>query len=140
VDLVALAGDVGYLHEGHAAEHQVALAQTGEARLEVRCDARKIKQALINLVQNALAVSPAGSAITVEVARAGGHAALRVIDHATSGPAPPAERGLGFTVVRALAEQHGGSFGVRDGDGGGCVAEMLLPIDGPPLAAAPARV
>jgi len=134
VDLGEVVSDVGYLHEGLAAERHVALKLPEDARVEVRCDARKVKQILINLVQNALSVSPAGSAIVVELARAdgSGQAMLRVCDRGPGVPAPaPTERGLGYTIVRALAEQHGGSFHVEARAGGGCVAELLLPIDGP---------
>jgi signal transduction histidine kinase len=38
--------------------------------------------------------------------------------------------GLGLTIVRALAEQHGGAVTLGDRDGGGCVAEVRLPIAG----------
>jgi two-component system sensor histidine kinase HydH len=138
VDLQEIVSDVGYLHEGLAAERHVALQLPADAPLEVRCDARKVKQILVNLMQNALSVSPAGSAIVVELARAGGgdggagQATLRVSDRGSGVPAPAAtERGLGYTIVRALAEQHGGSFHVEPRAGGGCVAELLLPIEGP---------
>jgi len=33
-------------------------------------------------------------------------------------------------VVRSLAEQHGGSVRLADREGGGCVAEVLLPLAG----------
>jgi signal transduction histidine kinase len=138
VDLLEVVSDVGYLHEGLAAERRVALELPRDARCEVRCDARKVKQMLINLMQNALVVSPAGSAIIVELACADRQATLRVCDRGPGGPAPAAERGLGFTIVRALAEQHGGSFAVRERVGGGCVAELFLPVDGPLAGAAAA--
>ena len=57
VDLAELAREVIELHEGIARQRDVRLVvPAGEAHL--RCDPRKIKRVLINLVQNAIEASP----------------------------------------------------------------------------------
>jgi signal transduction histidine kinase len=37
---------------------------------------------------------------------------------------------LGLAIVKAIAEAHGGSVGVRDRPGGGAVVELRLPRQG----------
>jgi two-component system sensor histidine kinase HydH len=144
VDLARLADDVRYLHEGVAAQRGVTLQLAPHPALSARCDGRKIKQVLINLMQNALDASAAGSVITIELQeKEGGWARLRICDRGSGLPAQLGARvcepgvttkshgsGLGLTIVRAIADQHGGHFALADRDGGGCVAELLLPIAG----------
>jgi signal transduction histidine kinase len=139
VDLLALSREVAALHEGMSQERGIGLEVRGEA--VSRCDPRKVRQVLINLVQNALDASPPGAAVEVEVAadREGG-AHLAVLDR---GPgldpalAPrvfeagvttkPRGSGIGLTVARALARQHGGDLSISARPGGGCAAVLRLP-------------
>ncbi len=139
-DLGALCGEVAALHEGVAKERGLEVAVRGtEAR--VRCDPRKVKQVLINLVQNALDASPPGAAVELEVERApDGGARVRVLDRgrgldpaladAVFSPGvttKPAGSGLGLTIARALARQHGGEVSLGARPGGGTLAELVLP-------------
>lgn len=139
-DVAALAREVGALHEGLARERGVAVEVRG-AGVRARCDPRKVKQILVNLVQNALDASPAGAAVELEAApAAAGGARVRVQDR---GPGlDPAVRdaafspgfttkasgsGLGLTIARSLARQHGGDLTLSPRAGGGVVAELFLP-------------
>jgi signal transduction histidine kinase len=139
-DVGALCREVAVLHEGIARERAVALAVVaGEVR--VRCDPRKVKQVLINLVQNALDASPPGAEVEIAAAAAvGGGARVRVLDRGRGvDPAlgdavfsrgvttKTAGSGLGLTIARALARQHGGDVVLGPRDGGGTAAEVLLP-------------
>jgi signal transduction histidine kinase len=149
VDLAALAREVVALHEGMAHERGVHLELRAE-EAAARCDPRKVKQVLINLVQNALEASPEGAAVelVVEPATAGA-AQVRVLDRGRGvdpalGPlvfdpgVTSKERGsgLGLTIARALARQHGGEVELAAREGGGCAAVLRLPA----AAATPAEV
>jgi len=139
-DVGALCRDVAALHEGMARERAVEISVRADP-LPVRCDPRKAKQVLINLVQNALDASPPGTAVEIEAERtAGGGARVRVLDRGR-GVAPGLERevfspgvtskpggsGLGLTIARALARQHGGDVSLAPRPGGGTAAEVLFP-------------
>ncbi len=139
-DVGALCRDVAALHEGIARERSIEVAvRAGE--VPARCDPRKMKQVLINLLQNALDASPPGSAVEIEAQpREGGGALVRVLDRGRGlDPAlgeaifspgvttKAAGSGLGLTIARALARQHGGELTLARRPGGGTAAEMVLP-------------
>jgi two-component system sensor histidine kinase HydH len=139
-DLSALCREVEALHEGLALEREVQLEVRGEGHVTARCDPRKVKQVLINLVQNALDAAPAGSAVTMEAAATSGGAEARVLDRGRGLDAglgskvfepgvttKEAGSGLGLTIARALARQHGGELHLEPRPGGGTVARLVLP-------------
>lgn len=141
-DLVALCHDVVELHEGVTRERDISIEVRGRSELTLLCDRRKIKQILINMVQNAFEASPRGSRIMidVELETDGTGARLHVIDEGPGLAEGVGERafdpgvtskakgsGLGLTVARALARQHGGDLSLENDTGGGCRATLLLP-------------
>jgi signal transduction histidine kinase len=145
-DLGALAADVAELHEGLARERKVGIDVRGQA--SASCDPRKVRQVLLNLVQNALDVSPAGSQLEIELLERDGKALVRVLDAGPGLDASVAGRlfepgittkphgsGLGLVIARALARQHGGDLVLANREGGGCAAELSLPIEPEPQPA-----
>lgn len=105
-----------------------------------------LERAVGNLIDNALKYSLAASPVEIEVAEEAGRAVIRVADRGP-GVAPgdrerifePFERagggavegtGLGLTVVRSVADAHGGTVGVHDRQSGGSVFSLELPVGG----------
>jgi two-component system, NtrC family, sensor histidine kinase HydH len=146
VELADLCDDVAHLHASIAAEHDIDIEVAGARSARIWADRRKVKQVLVNLVQNALDASPRRGTVTltVEHAEHDGASAVRVrVRDQGAGLAPEvAERvfeagvttkargsGLGLTLSRALARQHGGDLTLADAPGGGCVAELILPVE-----------
>jgi signal transduction histidine kinase len=139
-DVGALCREVAALHEGMARERSVELAVRAGA-VPVRIDPRKAKQVLINLVQNALDASPPGAAVELEAEPApDGGARVSVLDRGRGlEPALAGEvfspgvtskaggSGLGLTIARALARQHGGDVELAPRPGGGTAAVVTLP-------------
>lgn len=138
VRLASLVEEVIALHEGVSVERNVSFRLDARPDVEVKADARKLKQVLINLVQNALDVTANGGVVDLVVGREGRGARVSVMDRG-SGIAD-VERvfqpghttkdkgsGLGLTVSRLLARQHGGDVTLVPRDGGGTVAALSLP-------------
>jgi signal transduction histidine kinase len=139
-DVAALCREVSALHEGMARDRAVHLAVEG-TEVSTRCDPRKVKQVLINLVQNALDASGPGMEVRIAAERTEtGGALVRVLDRGTGVDPGLGERvfapgvttksngsGLGLTIARSLARQHGGDLLLRSRTGGGTEALLLLP-------------
>lgn len=104
-----------------------------------------LERALGNVVTNALKYSLRGSHVEVFVGVAGEWATVTVADRGPGVPEGERERvfepferldahealpgsGLGLTVVRGVAEAHGGSVGIEDRVGGGSLVRISLPL------------
>jgi two-component system sensor histidine kinase TctE len=109
----------------------------------VRGDAFLLREALSNLVHNAIEYSSRGGRVTVRTGRRNGHAFLEVED---DGPGiSPDERervlerfyrvpgtpgtgsGLGLAIVREIAASHAASLFVAEGTAGGCRVGITFP-------------
>jgi signal transduction histidine kinase len=143
-DLRALCAEVLLLHEGLARHKSVELVLDGPAAL-ASCDPNKVKQVLINLVQNALDASPDGGTVTVAVKSETDRVVIAVQDEgmgidgelgdvfAPGITSKGGGSGIGLTIARALARQHGGELTLDTSVGRGACAELSLPKE-------PARV
>ncbi len=156
VDLAAVADQVADLYALVADEKGVGLAWDRPAPVAVRADATRVRQAVANLVDNALKYTPPGGHVRLGVAWDDGAAVVTVDD---DGPGvPEADRariwdrlyrgdksrserglGLGLSVVRAVAEAHGGAATVAGGPGGGSRFALRLPAGPAPTRAGPDR-
>ncbi|MBW6531138.1 HAMP domain-containing histidine kinase [Sphingomonas sp. RRHST34] len=131
VDLAALAEQACETLAAAASERGQRLSGGPFAPLTARGDPQLLSQALLNLIENALHHTPAGTSVAVTLAREGRMAALRVRD---DGPGIPAEaralalrrfgrletsrhrsgHGLGLPLVEAVARLHGGTLTLAD--------------------------
>jgi two-component system sensor histidine kinase CreC len=114
------------------------------ADVEVEGDTLLLRQALGNLLDNAIDFSPAGGVIGLSVRQRGEMAVITVTDQGTGIPEYAQERlferfyslprpdgakstGLGLPFVREAIALHGGTVTVANGAGGGAVASVELP-------------
>ena len=147
IEARALADDVVRLHEGMAVDHGVTLRVDADDT-ELTCDPRKVRQILINIVQNALHASPPGSAVEISVRRlrdsSEEEVQFVVEDRGEGVPDDLLDRvfeagvtgksdgsGIGLVVARSLARQHDGELELVTRDGGGCRAVLTLPLSPP---------
>jgi signal transduction histidine kinase len=142
VELGALANDVVRALDPAAVEKSLALSLEADGTVTVHGERAALQALMENLVGNAVRYTPSG-AVRVRVRREGPTALFEVED---TGPGiPAAERtrafdrfyrgntdesgaGLGLSIVRRIAERHGGGAELLDGPGGrGLLARVRLP-------------
>jgi signal transduction histidine kinase len=129
--------DLVMLVEPRARRGGVTL-QCGAGDVTVRTQRDALAQALLNLLLNAVAQAPEGSAVHLDARRENGATVVSVRDHGPGVPADMRQRifepfhtaggvGLGLTVVRRLADEHGWRVAVTAADGGGACFHITLP-------------
>ncbi len=125
---------------------------------QVRLDPRAIELCLINLLDNAIKYARGGGLVTVRVAREGELAALSVEDHGGGISAEDQRRifdrffrgrdardarirgtGIGLSLVKHIAEAHGGAVRVDSEPGRGARFTITLPLWRGPLPASAER-
>ena len=130
----------------HARDRGIDLGFEGTPmQLPVHAQPALLKEALANLLHNAIRYTPHGGQVTVRVRNEVGHVCIAVAD---TGPGIPAEEiaragerffrasnvtqpgsGLGLAIVRSIAERHGGSLRLEPAvNGQGLEATIELPL------------
>ncbi|HEY8088611.1 MAG TPA: HAMP domain-containing sensor histidine kinase [Polyangiaceae bacterium] len=145
-----LARELAVLMEMRGQEAGVNIAVSGDAALVIDADSRKLRQALLNIVLNAIQASPRGSTVQVDVGRSCEGARLTVKDDGTGMSPEVLDRirkpyfttkeggtGLGVAVARGLVEQHGGRMDIKSHPGTGTTVSILLPQKATPCARLP---
>jgi len=136
-----IAKEITSLLEMSAAESGVSLEVKGNPDLTIAADRRKLRQALLNFVLNAIQASRSGSTVRIEIGKsADGAAHIEVQDHGSGMGPDVLERikrpyfstkksgaGLGVAIARGLVEQHGGLVRFESAPGKGTKVHCDLP-------------
>ena len=126
-------------------EHTVTVHHENELLL-ARCDARLIIQVIINLVDNAIKHTPAGSHITITTKQNGQHTEISVADNGAGIPDSEKEKvfqmfysgsnpiadcrrslGLGLSLCKSIITAHGGEISVTDNAPAGTIFTFTIP-------------
>jgi two-component system sensor histidine kinase SenX3 len=118
--------------------------------VELVCDRRQLRSAIVNLLDNAVKYSSAGGRVEVAARAVDQSVAIAVSDQGIGIPARELERiferfyrvdrarardtggtGLGLAIVRHVAQAHGGTVSVRSREGEGSTFTLSLPVAEP---------
>jgi heavy metal sensor kinase len=128
-------------------EKKLTFTLNGDESLYIRGDRLFLRQAVINVLHNAVKFTPLGGAIMLNVSR--GDDAKAVLSITDNGPGIPAEHrtfvfdrfyrvdparsgenkgaGLGLSIARWAVQSHDGEILLSDVPGGGCTFWIRLP-------------
>lgn len=139
VDLTAIARDTTFDRLGFARDHDIDLGFEGETSVPVHGQPTLIRELLTNLIDNAIAYTPAGGQVTVKVEVTTDAPApaprVEVVDdgpgiaaserdraferfHRGAATRTGAGSGLGLAIVKEICDQHGVQIALDDGPGG----------------------
>lgn len=140
LDLAAIARDVLDVLAGRADQGGVTMTLEGGAAA-VQGDGRRLKEALINLVANALEATPSGGTVALRVKNGGNTVVLEVKDSGRGIAPDDLERigtpffttrekgtGLGVVLAQGVIQQHGGTLSYASTLGRGTTATIILPV------------
>jgi heavy metal sensor kinase len=148
IKVLDLAKESAALLEVLAEEKRQAVTVEGDSSLTVRGDRLILRQALINLIDNAVKYSPSGGTIAVRARASGKDVLIEVRD---SGPGIPEEHagkifqrfyridkartraeggaGLGLSIAEWAVSANGGRIELHSEAGRGCTFILRLPLN-----------
>lgn len=134
-------GEVASLLEILAEEKSLKLIVSGDENLKVRADRLLLRQAVTNVLHNAVKYTPKGGQVVAEVISSDGHPVIRIVD---TGPGIPPEHrdkifdrfyrldsarardtggaGLGLSIAKWAIEVQGGDIKIEDSLEGAAVS------------------
>ncbi len=148
VDVAGLVTDVVEGNQPSAVNKQQAMTVSTPDKLLTMCDSDRIREAIDNLISNAIKYSPVGGKIVVAVSHEDGNALIRVTDEG-AGLSPEdlgrlfgrfqrlsakptggeSSTGLGLSIVKRIIDMHGGQVTAESsGPGTGSSFMIALPI------------
>ena len=130
-----------------AEEKHIALNCVGAGAVEVEADPARLKQVVVNLLDNAIKYTPEGGTVSVSVKSRDNHAVLQVSDTGIGISPADAPRifdrfyradkarsrqmggtGLGLSIVRSICLAHGGQVTVESAEGRGSIFNVEIPL------------
>ena len=130
-----------------AEDKRIALSSQSSGPVTIEGDRARLKQVIVNLLDNAIKYTTEGGAVAVRVSAADGKAVLEVVDNGIGIPAHALpnmfERffrvdkarsrdlggaGLGLSIVKSISTAHGGQVSVRSEPGRGSRFVVELPL------------
>jgi heavy metal sensor kinase len=149
LDIATLVGEAVGSFSGRASALGVSLETSIGEGVRARVDEARMRQAVGNLIDNALRHTPAGGRVVVGLAQSNGSVSIEVADTGEgfadsflpqafepfsradiSRSRADGGAGLGLAIVRAVAQAHGGSVEARNRPDGGAVVMLTIPDPG----------
>jgi signal transduction histidine kinase len=148
VDIATLVQEVAETNRPLAARKQQTIKVSARPNQAALCDADRMREAIDNLVSNAVKYSPLGGAIELLVAREEDDIVVAVKDHgaglspedisrlfgrfqrlSAKPTAGETSTGLGLSIVKRIVDLHGGRITVQSGGTGkGATFRITLPV------------
>ena len=130
-----------------AEEKRISLTSDGSEPVEVEADPSRLKQVVVNLLDNAIKYTPEGGNVSISVTRRDHRAILEVADTGLGISANDLPHifdrfyradkarsrqmggtGLGLSIVRSICQAHGGQVTVNSAEGRGSRFRVELPL------------
>ena len=137
-----------------AEDKKISLRCNTSERVDVQGSRARLKQVVVNLVDNAIKYTPEGGEIHVTVSEGSGKAILEVSDSGVGIPADSLTQiferfyrvdkartrklggtGLGLSIVKSICKAHGGDVTAESTDGHGSRFRVELPLIDEPSSA-----
>ena len=151
VDLVPLLHDAADSVAPQAEAKRIALRVQAPPRVDVTAPPARLRQALVNLVGNAVKYTPADGRVSVEASVTSGEPARVRVSVADSGIGIPARdlprifdkfyrvknaatrdipgTGLGLAITKSIIDAHGGRIWAESVEGAGTTFVFELPLE-----------
>ena len=147
VDIAALVAEVSEANQLSAVNKQQTIAVSAPTGHVTICDQDRMREAIDNLVSNAIKYSPVGGRITLLVGQDADHTIIRVTDEgaglspedlgrlfgrfqrlSAKPTAGESSTGLGLSIVKRIVEMHDGQIKADSGGPGqGSTFTIILP-------------
>jgi len=147
VDVAGLINEVADANQPLAANKQQAITVSAPPNFVTMCDADRMREAIDNLISNAIKYSPIGGKIAVVVTHEGSNTIIRVADQgaglspedlgrlfgrfqrlSAKPTAGESSTGLGLSIVKRIIDMHGGQVTADSpGPGQGSTFTVILP-------------
>jgi signal transduction histidine kinase/CheY-like chemotaxis protein len=147
VDVAALVTEVADANLPLAVNKQQSISVSAPLNFVTMCDSDRIREAIDNLISNAIKYSPIGGKIKVAVTHEGEHTVIRIADDgaglspedlgrlfgrfqrlSAKPTAGESSTGLGLSIVKRIIDMHGGHVTAQSpGPGQGSTFTVTLP-------------